>query len=107
MDLVWRIPGKSLKLATLREAGVTTASNYEGVTLEVDQEDSDCVSFFFSVPTEDGDPSEVEVSVYDLKGDGLVLSLEADAADNDAIWDEASQIAEDLSDSLGGSPLSI
>ena len=39
--------------------------------------------------------------------DGLVLSLEADASDNDSSWDDASQLAEALADHLDGSPLDV
>jgi hypothetical protein len=107
MDLTWRVPGKKLDVAKLREAGAATADTYEGVSVEVEKEDNDCVSLFFSVPGEAGDASEVEISVYSLGSDGLVLSLEADAADNHATWEDASQIAEDLADNLGGEPLEI
>lgn len=107
MDLTWRVPGKKLDVAKLREAGAATAGTYEGVSVEVEKEDNDCVSLFFSVPGEAGDAAEVEISVYSLGSDGLVLSLEADAADNHATWEDASQIAEDLADNLGGEPLEI
>jgi hypothetical protein len=107
MDLTWRIPGKTLDLPKLSEAGTTTAKAYEGISVEIEKEDTDCVSFFFTLPDADGASCEVEISIYDLGGDGLVLSLEADAADNHQVWEDASQIAEDLSDQLGGSPLTV
>ena len=107
MDLTWRIPGKSLDLAKLREAGSITAANYALMTVKIEKEDTDCVSFFFAIPGGEGEAAEVEISVYDLGSDGLVLSLEADVADNHEIWEDASQIAEDLADQLGGSPLSM
>ena len=68
------------------------------------------ITFFFSVPTqaEDGEEtSEVEITIYNMGRDGLVLSLEADAADNNAVWEDACQLTEDLADALQGAPLDV
>ena len=109
MDLHWRLATKQLNEASLREAGGFVAGTYEGVGLSVEKEDKDFITLFFSVPWEAGsdDTAEVEITVYDLGRDGIVMSLEADAADNDAAFDDAAQIAEDLADKLDGTPLDV
>lgn len=110
MDRTWRVPGKSLDEARLRAAGTGVAEGYAGVTVEVEREDPEFITLFFSVPTSDAEDAatvDVEITVYNMGRDGLVLSLEADAADNDAVWDDASQLAEDLADTLEASPLDI
>ena len=110
MDRTWRVPGKSLDEARLREVGTAVAQGYAGVTVEVEREDPEFITFFFGVPTAQGEDAatvEVEITVYHMGRDGLVLSLEADAADNDGVWDDASQLAEDLADALQAAPLDI
>lgn len=49
----------------------------------------------------------VELSLYDMDGDGVLLSLEADASDNGLLVDEADQIADDLADALRAEPLDL
>ena len=84
----------------------------------VEAEAADCHTCFFSVPnhppewaetTEDTleDPGVVELSIYDLDRDGVVLSLEADASDNDWLTDDADQLAETMVEALGGQPLDL
>ncbi len=110
MDRNWKIPGKSLDESNLRRVGEQVAAQYEGVSVQVDKEDSDFVTFFFSVPWEEGveaGHATVEITVYALGKDGLVLSLEADAADNTAAQDDADQLAEDLVGELQGEPLDL
>jgi|TARA_B100000530_G_scaffold284894_1_gene199335 hypothetical protein len=107
MDLVWSIPGRSLDLLKIREEGVRIATSYEGLSVEVEQEDTDCISLFYVVPQGERGDAEVEISIYDLGRDGLVLSLEPDAADNEGAWEDAAQLAEDLSEALGGRPLDV
>jgi hypothetical protein len=108
MDRTWRIPGKSLDEARLREAGTQIAAGYAGVGVEVEREDPEFITFFFTVPRkEEEETIEVEITVYHMGRDGLVLSLEADAADNDAAWDDACQLCEDLADHLDGAPLEV
>lgn len=106
-DRTWRVQGKSLDVARIRTAAEGVAGAYAGVSVKVDWEDDDTVTCFFSTADGDGQPLTVEVSVYDLGSDGRVLSLEADASDNDATWDEACQLAEDLAEALGGQPLDL
>lgn len=107
MDLVWSIPGRSLDLKKAREAGQRVASSYEGLSVEVEKEDSDCITLFFVVPQETDGDAEVEISIYDLGRDGLVLSLEPEAGDNEAAWEDAAQLADDLSEALDGRPLEV
>jgi len=110
MDSTWRVPGKTLDETRLRAAGVRVAEAYAGVSVKVEREDPEFVTFFFTVPSTSGAQEQtlqVEITVYNMGRDGLVLSLEADAADNDSIWDDACQLTEDLADSLDASPLDV
>ena len=110
MDRNWKIPGKSIDESGLRAIGQQVAGQYEGVSVRVDKEDTDFLTFFFSVPWEMGvedDHATIEITLYALGRDGLVLSLEADAADNQAAQDDADQLAEDLVGQLKGEPLDL
>jgi len=107
MDLVWSIPGRSLDLQKIREVGQRIAASYEGLSVEVEKEDAECISLFYVVPQGERGEAEVEISIYDLGRDGLVLSLEPEAADNEAAWEDAAQLADDLSEALGGRPLEV
>jgi len=75
------------------------------------QEESDCLTCFFAVPDEgvpdEGRPLTVEISLYDLGSGTIALSLEADAAYNQAAWDDACELAEDLADALGATTLDL
>ena len=107
MDLAWRLRAKRIDEQSFTASAQDIAASYEGVSMTAEREESDCLSFFFEVPTEDAGTLEVEISIYDLSKDGLVLSLEADAADNHDAWEDASQIAEDLADALEGVLLDV
>ena len=107
MDLVWSIPGRSLNLASLRDAGERIAAAYEGLSVEVEQEAADCISLFFDVPDEEGGHAQVEISAYDLGRDGLVLSLEPDDGDNEMAWEDAAQLADELAEMLDARPLDV
>ena len=107
MDRVWKLPQKRIAEEDCRRAASDIASGYQGIRLEVESEAPDCLSFFFTLPTsEEERPGSiaVEISIYDTGGT-VVLSLEPDAADNNAYWDQASQLAEDIADRLNGSDL--
>ena len=65
MDLVWSIPGRSLDLQKIREAGQRIAASYEGLSVEVEKEDTDCISLFYVVPQGERGEAEVEISIYD------------------------------------------
>ena len=110
MDRVWKIAQKRMDEAAISAACAEVIASYQGVGLETEREADDCFSLFFTLPLspEDGGGSvELELSVYDLGGGGIVLSLEPDAAQNNLYWDEASQLAEDLADSLEGHPVDL
>jgi hypothetical protein len=109
MDLHWRLATKQLNESQIREAGTAIAASYEGVSVSVEKEDPEFVTLFFTVPweAESDETAEVEITVYNLGRDGIVMSLEADAADNDAAFDDAAQIAEDLAESMQGTPLEV
>ena len=110
MDTTWKLSGKSLDETKLREAGTKIASEYEGVSVTIEREDKDFITLFFAVPWDaesDEGHAEVEITVYDMGRDGLVLSLEADAADNNNAWDDASQLAEDLASHFNGVPIDV
>ncbi len=109
MDLHWRLETRRLNEASLRDAGEAVAGAYEGVSVTVEKEDPEFITLFFLVPweAESDETAEVEITVYNLGRDGIVMSLEADAADNDAAFDDAAQIAEDLAGQLGGLPLEV
>ena len=110
MDRNWKLAGKKLDEARLREAGEAVAKQYEGVHVRVEKEDPEFVTFFFAVPW-DEDPeqghAEIEITVYALGKDGLIMSLEADAADNTGAQEDADQIAEDLAGELQGEPVDV
>lgn len=105
-DRTWRLKKSRLKLDRIQEAAAKVARGYAGVrvAVEKDGEDMLCV---FTVPAPEGEPLEIEVSLYNLGKDGHVISLEADAADNHEVWDDASQLAEDLAERLEASELEL
>ncbi len=105
-DRAWKLPGKRLELELIRSAAEALTRAYEGLAVRVDWEDDDTVTCFFRME-EDGAAYEIELSVYDLDSDGRVLSLEADAADNSARFEDACQLAEDLAEALGGWSLDL
>ena len=107
MDLAWRIRIKRIDEQAIKEAANTVAASYQDVSVEIEREESDCLTLFFSVPAEEALNQDVELSFYELGKDGVVLSLEADAADNHQAWEDASQIAEDLADALDGVLLDV
>jgi hypothetical protein len=49
----------------------------------------------------------VEISLYEMDADGVLMSLEGDASDNSWLEEEADQIADDLADLLGGMGLDL
>jgi hypothetical protein len=104
-DRTWRIPWNHLDLGRLLLAAKEVAGGYEGVTVEVEAEADDCHTCFFAVPGETG--GTVEISVYDMEGDGIVLSLELDASDNVEVGEDAHTLAEDLAELLEARPLDL
>jgi hypothetical protein len=105
MDRVWKFPKNNLNEQLIRSAAADVAANYAGIALECDRETPDCMSLYFAVPVtsdtqEASGTVELEISIYDLGRDGVVISLEPDASDNNHNWDDVSQLAEDLADNL-------
>ena len=49
----------------------------------------------------------VELSLYDMDGDGVFLSLEADASDNGLLVEEADEIADLLAERLRAEPVDL
>jgi len=110
MDQTWRIPGKRIDEPQLKKAGLHIAEGYAGVSVEVVREDPEFITFFFEVPkgaNDDAQTIEIELTIYQMGRDGLVLSLEADAADNNAAWEDACQLTEDLAEHLQGTQIDI
>ena len=118
-DRHWRLPWKKLDLAALQEVAGYAANLLPGVVVSVEAEADDCHTCFFKVPNTapewsepdeadaNAEPGVVEVSVYDLDRDGVVLSLESDAADNDWLLEDADRLAETMAEALGAHPLDI
>ena len=110
MDRVWKLSSKQIAEKDFILAANGVVDGYDGVTLECVREAQDCLSFFFNVPLSGSEPVqtvELELSIYDLGSGQIVLSLEPDAAENNAYWDEASQLAEDLAEDLGGENVTL
>jgi hypothetical protein len=80
------------------------ASGYTGVRVAVEKDGEDILCVFMGPAPED-ETLESEVSIYNLGKDGHVISLEAEAADNHEVWEDASQLAEDLAERLEASEL--
>jgi hypothetical protein len=110
MDRVWKLSSKQIAEKDFILAAKGVVDGYDGVKLECVREAQDCLSFFFKVPLSDSEPVqivELELSIYDLGSGQIVLSLEPDAAENNHYWDEASQLAEDLAEDLGGENVTL
>ena len=107
-DRTWRFKKSRLKVEFIKDLATKVARTYAGVSVEVEKDGEDILCAFL-LPTETDDTlqMEVEISIYDLGADGHVISLEADAADNHKIWDDASQLAEDLAEKLQASDLEL
>jgi hypothetical protein len=112
MDRVWKFPKNKLNEQLIRTAADDVAANYAGIVVDCQREAPDCMSLFFAVPTgagsdKSGETVELEISIYDLGRDGVVISLEPDASDNSLNWDEASQLAEDLADNVHAEAIDV
>lgn len=105
-EMSWKLDMKNMDIRGFREASTSVSAGYVGVEVEIELEAADCMTAFFSVPEDDKGPAvTLELSIYDLGGDGRVLSVEEEASDNAVRWDDACQLGEDLVDRLGGEPL--
>lgn len=105
-DQTWQLRRRRLK-TDLQTSVARVKQTYVGVEAAIEEEAADCVTVFFTVPTEADIPATVEISLYEMEKGRYILSLEADAADNNANWDDAAQLAEDLADALGAEPLDL
>ena len=105
-DRTWQVRAHKMRVADLKPIADQVAQDYQGVSVDVEEEESDCITFFFAVPTEE-DMVTLEVSLYDMGSGNWILSLEGDASDNGEHWEEASQLAEDLADALDAQPLEL
>ncbi|MCB9742701.1 MAG: hypothetical protein H6741_20545 [Alphaproteobacteria bacterium] len=109
MDRTWRLPWRRLDLARFTHAAETLARRYD-IRVEVEEEEADCHTAFFLFPEDPEDPTPeggepvCELSLYDLEGGVIVLSLEPDAGDNEHLGDAADQAAEDLAELLDAWP---
>ena len=104
-DRVWRCKRKSLSKEDVKRAAENVAKEYKDVRVTIDKESDDCTTCFFTVSEEESE-SIFEISIYDMGKDGFVISLEADASDNQ-LSDDADQLAEDLADELNALPLEL
>lgn len=128
-ELTWKLGWGSLRADRVREAAERLAATMPGAVTRVEVEDRDCISCYFEVPAaivdaaresgeqagdegpeaSSGGPARytIELSFYDLDSDGCVFSLESEWSDNEAAWDAACQLAEDLADAVGAEPLDL
>lgn len=124
-ELSWSLPWRALRADQIRELGQQVAERY-GAALEVELEDHDCVSAFFTVSAEvvaraAGEDSSngkgagdagatsyvLELSFYDMDEDGCVLCVEPEWSDNDAAWDAACELGEAFAALVGAEPLDL
>ena len=104
-DRSWAFESKNLKKEDIRIAAEQVLREYEAITLEVDEEASDCTTCFFSLmKTENSEPPIIELSIYHMGGRRYILSLEGDASDN-ATQDLAQDLAEELAVVFEAEPL--
>ena len=119
-DLTWRIGWSTLRADRVRQAAATLAKRLGGLTYGVDVEDADCVTLTFQIDAAnvaaaggwEADPDDaeiytIELSFYDLDGDGCVMAFEAEWSDNESAWDAGCAIAEDLAELLGAELLDL
>ena len=101
-EATWQLNWKWLDKIKVTEALTELAAVVEGLSFEVEVEDRECISAFLKVQG-----IEIELSFYDLEGDGRVLSLEPEWADNRENWDAAMELAEELADLLQAEHLDL
>ncbi len=101
-EMNWTLAKRGMDVGTFRRLAVELCEDQEGVSVEVELEDVDCMTAFFTLDRPDGEPLELEVSVYDLGRDGSILSVEDDCSDNGEHWDQACELGEALAELLGG-----
>lgn len=119
-ELTWRVGWEELRPDRVRDAGVAVAAKFPGLGVEVEVEERDSVCLYFTVPEAyvaaaggwdapegEGETFTVEISFYDLDGDGCVFCLEDEMSDNESAWDAAVQLAEELAEILEADELDL
>ena len=108
-DRTWRLPWRSLDLGRLVIAAQNVAAGFSGVTVEVEDEGEGTLTCFFSIPVPEDEMEDdigpfatCELSVYDLDGGTILLTLEGDAGHNAWLDEDADQVAEALAEVLEG-----
>lgn len=109
----WRLPWRSLDLARFATVSRRIGALIPQCSVKIEEEERGTHTAFFTLPgdpeaDDDADgPLTCEVSMYDLDRGVVILSLEYDAGDNDALGEVADQIAEDLAEAFEGQPADI
>ena len=104
-DRSWAFEKKKVVTEDVTAAATKILESYENISLEVEEEATDCITCFFSVVEEGSEePAVIEISIYHMGGKRYVLSLEGDASDN-ASQELADTIAEELADVFDAEPL--
>lgn len=119
-ELTWRVGWEELRPDRVSEGATAVVAKLPGLSFEVEVEERDCVSLFFKVPEAyvaaaggwdppegDGDTFTIEISFYDLDGDGCVFCLEDEWSDNESAWDAACKLAEDLAEVLDADAIDL
>ena len=101
-DMSWTVDLRGMDIGTFRRLAVELCHGLEGVSVEVELEDVDCMTAFFTLAQPEGEALKLEVSVYDMGRDGAILSVEDDCSDNGDHWDQACELAEALAERMGG-----
>ena len=96
-DRSWTFKSKTLNQSLVRQREDGIVAEYVGLTAEVEQEADDCITVFFTVPSQDdgGEAKVIEISIYGMGSRSHIISLEANASDN-RMSEDADQLAEDL-----------
>ena len=121
-ELSWSLPWQTLRVDQIRQVAEQVAAPH-GLKVEVELEEEDCVSCFFTAPEvfvavaggwqpdlaegEGGEEFILELSFYDLDGDGCVMCVEPEWSDNEAGWDAACQLAEEFAERVDADPLDL
>lgn len=102
-DRSWAFEKTNLTVAFIQEQVDKVLTSHQGISCEIEEEASDCITCFFSCEIE-AETKSIEISFYHMEGKRYVLSLEADAADNNGL-EIADVLAEDLAQLFDAEPL--
>ncbi len=105
----WRLPWVGLRAARVTEALTPLAEKLGGLSLAVEEEEPGSITVTLGLPPnpETGDEASVELSFYNLGDEGVVMSLEAEFADNEHVWDTAWDVADSIASELGAGLLEL